>query len=149
MWMAENVANRGNENQYDYSAHRRGHSGIHACRSFDPLEVQESKDNSEEYFPTPNGQAGSELVRLSIWGWKIFFAVVFTLLNLQGIKTSARVSATMAAAMSAVVVVVFVAAIRYILGHPHSDPGFFTRPFYDPQTFTVGNLFGCTSLAVL
>src|SRR5258708_19397510 len=34
-------------------------------------------------------------------------------------------------------------------GHPHSDPGFFTRPFYDPQTFTYGNLFGCTSLAVL
>ena len=51
--------------------------------------------------------------------------------------------------MSAVVVVVFVTAIRYILGHPHSDPGFFTRPFYDPQTFTVDNLFGCTSLAVL
>jgi amino acid transporter len=55
----------------------------------------------------------------------------------------------MAAAMSAVVVVVFVTAIRYILGHPHSDPGFFTRPFYDPQTFTVDGLFGCTSLAVL
>src|SRR5260370_8243383 len=51
--------------------------------------------------------------------------------------------------MSGVVVVVFVAAIRYIFGHPHSDPGFFTRPFYDPQTFTYGNLFGCTSLAVL
>jgi amino acid transporter len=47
------------------------------------------------------------------------------------------------------VVVVFVTAIRYILGHAHSDPGFFTRPFYDPQTFTVGGLFGCTSLAVL
>ena len=86
---------------------------------------------------------------ISVWGWKIFFAVVFTLLNLQGIKTSARVNACMAAAMSAVVVVVFVAGARYILGQPHSEPGFFTRPFYDPQTFTVGGLFGCTSLAVL
>ena len=86
---------------------------------------------------------------ISVWGWKIFFAVVFTLLNLQGIKTSARVNAGMAAAMSAVVVVVFVAGARYILGQPHSEPGFFTRPFYDPQTFTVGGLFGCTSLAVL
>jgi putrescine importer len=86
---------------------------------------------------------------ISVWGWKIFFAVVFTLLNLQGIKTSARVNAGMAAAMSAVVVIVFVTATRYILGHPHNDPGFFTRPFYDPQTFTVGGLFGCTSLAVL
>jgi amino acid transporter len=74
---------------------------------------------------------------------------VFTVLNLQGIKTSARVNAGMAAAMSGVVVVVFVTAIRYILGHPHGDPGFFTRPFYDPQTFSVDGLFGCTSLAVL
>jgi putrescine importer len=95
------------------------------------------------------GQAHEFAPGLPVWGWKIFFAVVFTLLNLQGIKTSARVNTGMAAAMSAVVVVVFVAAIRYILGHPHSDPGFFTRPFYDPQTFTFDGLFGCTSLAVL
>jgi len=95
------------------------------------------------------GQAHEFAPGLPVWGWKIFFAVVFTLLNLQGIKTSGRVNAGMAAAMSGVVVLVFVCAIRYILGHPHSDPGFFTRPFYDPQTFTLGNLFGCTSLAVL
>src|SRR5260370_21162026 len=55
----------------------------------------------------------------------------------------------MAAAMSAVIVIVFVAAARYILGHPHNDPMFFTRPFYDPQTFTYTRLFGCTSIAVL
>jgi len=95
------------------------------------------------------GQAHEFAPGLPVWGWKIFFAVVFTLLNLQGIKTSARVNTAMAAAMSAVVVVVFVTAIRYILGHPHGEPGFFTRPFYDPQTFTFGGLFGCTSLAVL
>ena len=95
------------------------------------------------------GQAHVFAPGLPVWAWKIFFAVVFTLLNLQGIKTSARVNAGLAMAMSGVVVVVFVTAIRYILGHPHSDPGFFTRPFYDPQTFTYGNLFGCTSLAVL
>jgi putrescine importer len=86
---------------------------------------------------------------LPVWGWKILFAVVFTLLNIRGIKTSARVNTAMAAGMSAVIVVIFVTAIRYIFGHPHSDPGFFTRPFYDPQTFTYGGLFGCTSIAVL
>lgn len=86
---------------------------------------------------------------LPIWAWKVFFAVAFTLLNIQGIKTSARVNAGLTIGMSAVVVVVFVTAIRYILGHPHADPRFFTRPFYDPQTFTWGNLFGCTSIAVL
>jgi len=86
---------------------------------------------------------------IPVWTWKVFFAVVFTLLNLRGIKTSARVNTAMAAAMSAVIVVVFVAAVRYIFGHPHNDPAFFTRPFYDPETFTYGNLFGCTSIAVL
>ncbi len=86
---------------------------------------------------------------LPVWGWKIFFVVVFTLLNIRGIKTSARVNAAMATGMSVVIIVIFVTAIRYISGHPHGAPGFFTRPFYDPQTFTYGNLFGATSLAVL
>ena len=86
---------------------------------------------------------------LPVWGWKILFATVFTLLNIRGIKTSARVNAGMAAAMSAVIIVIFVTAIRYIFGHPHNDPHFFTRPFYDPDTFSYDALFGCTSLAVL
>ncbi|HKN24400.1 MAG TPA: APC family permease [Candidatus Acidoferrum sp.] len=87
---------------------------------------------------------------LPTWGWKIFFAGVFTLLNIRGIKTSARVNTVMAAGMSAVIVIVFVAAIRYIHGTPHgADSIYFTRPFYDPATFTWGNLFGCTSIAVL
>lgn len=84
-----------------------------------------------------------------VWGWKIFFAIAFTLLNIRGIKTSARVNAVMAVAMGAVVCVVIVAAARYIFGHPHDDPGFFLRPFYDSQTFSYSALFGCTSIAVL
>jgi putrescine importer len=84
-----------------------------------------------------------------VWGWKVFFAVVFTLLNIRGIKTSARVNTVMAIAMGAVVCVVIVAAARYIFGHPHDDPGFFLKPFYDPQTFSYSALFGCTSIAVL
>jgi putrescine importer len=83
------------------------------------------------------------------WGWKIFFAVVFTLLNIRGVKTSARINTVMAIAMGAVVAVIFVAAARYIFGHPHDEPGFFLRPFYDPQTFSYSALFGCTSIAVL
>src|ERR1700736_1242149 len=95
------------------------------------------------------GQAHDFAPGVPIWGWKVFFAVVFTLLNIRGIKTSARINAGMAAGMGAVVVVIFVVAARYIFGHPHADPAFFTRPFYDPQTFTFGCLFGCTSIAVL
>jgi amino acid transporter len=86
---------------------------------------------------------------LPVWGWKVFFAAIFTLLNIRGVKTSARINAGMATGMGAVIVVIFVAAVRYIFGHAHADPGFFTRPFYDPATFNTGALFGCTSIAVL
>jgi amino acid transporter len=86
---------------------------------------------------------------IPLWGWKVFFAIVFTLLNIQGIKTSARINTIMAIFMGAVVALIFAAAARYILGHPHAEEGFFTRPFYDPRTFTYAGLFGCTSIAVL
>ena len=83
------------------------------------------------------------------WIWKVFFAVVFTLLNIRGIKTSARINTAMAIAMGIVVVAIFVAAVRYLFGGPAHDAFFFTRPFHDPQTFTWNGLFGCTSIAVL
>ena len=83
------------------------------------------------------------------WMWKVFFAVVFTLLNIRGIKTSARINTAMAAFMGIIITAIFVAAARFILGHPHSDANFFVRPFYDPQTFSYAGLFGCTSIAVL
>jgi len=51
--------------------------------------------------------------------------------------------------MGVVIVVIFMAAARYIFGHPHDAPAFFTRPFYDPRTFSYDALFGCTSIAVL
>ena len=84
-----------------------------------------------------------------LWTWKIFFAVVFTLLNIRGVKTSARINAGMAAGMGVVVVIIVVASARYIFGHPHGDPSFFTHPFYDPTMFSTKALFGATSIAVL
>jgi putrescine importer len=94
------------------------------------------------------GQANQFAPGVPTWIWKIFFVIVFTLLNIRGIKTSARINAGMAIAMGMVVVAIFVAAARYIFGALH-DPSYFTRPFYDPQTFSWGGLFGCTSIAVL
>jgi putrescine importer len=94
-------------------------------------------------------QAHDFAPHVPVWGWKIFFAVVFTLLNIRGVKTSARINTGMAIGMGVVIAVIFVAAARYILGHPHDEAGFFTRPFYDPQTFSYKALFGCTSIAVL
>jgi putrescine importer len=83
------------------------------------------------------------------WAWAVFFALVLTILNIQGVKTSARVNAGLAAAMGAVIVVFFVAAARYIFGAPHDASGFFTRPFYDPKLFDFRAVLGGTSIAVL
>ena len=83
-----------------------------------------------------------------VWGWKIFFATGFTLLNIRGIKTSARTNTGMAIFMGLIIVGIFAAAARTILGAPH-DAAYFTRPFYDPSTFSYGGVFGCTSIAVL
>src|SRR5437764_12873011 len=86
---------------------------------------------------------------ISYWAWAIFFAVVFTWLNIQGVKTSARVNAGLAAGMGVVIAIFFVAAARYVFGNPHGDAGFFTRPFYDPQIWNTRLVLGGTSLAVL
>src|SRR5579864_5889584 len=94
------------------------------------------------------GQANQFAPGVPSWIWKIFFVIVFTLLNIRGIKTSARINTAMALLMGMVVVAVFVAAARYIFGAPH-DAAYFSRPFYDPHTFSLGGLFGCTSIAVL
>ena len=82
-------------------------------------------------------------------GWAVLIALLFTGLNIQGIKTSARMNATLAAGMGVVIAIFFTCAARYIFGHPHGGVGFFTRPFYDPATFTMGGVLGGTSIAVL
>jgi len=83
------------------------------------------------------------------WGWALFFGAVFTFLNIQGIKTSARVNTLLAAAMGAVVAVFFMAAARYIFANPHDGAAFFTRPFYDPATWDTKSVLAATSIAVL
>ncbi|HKR85367.1 MAG TPA: APC family permease [Terriglobales bacterium] len=81
--------------------------------------------------------------------WAVFFAGVFTALNIQGIKTSARVNTLLAAGMGAVIAVFFVAGARYIFGNAHDGAAFFTRPFYDPKMWDIRAVFGATSIAVL
>jgi putrescine importer len=82
-------------------------------------------------------------------GWAVLIALLFTGLNIQGIKTSARMNTGLAAAMGVVIAIFFTCAARYIFGHPHGGAGFFTRPFYDPATFTAGGVLGGASIAVL
>jgi putrescine importer len=81
--------------------------------------------------------------------WAAFFALLFTGLNLFGIRTSARINEGLAVGMGIVIVIFLVVAVRYIFGNPHDGAAFFIRPFYDAQTFSLSAVLGGTSLAVL
>src|SRR5271169_1253231 len=81
--------------------------------------------------------------------WPLVFAALFTLLNLRGVKTSARMNQTLCVIMGAVIVAYFWYTIRYIFHLPQYPESFFLRPFYNPQTFTVSRVFHGTSVAVL
>jgi len=86
---------------------------------------------------------------ISYSAWAVFFALVFTGLNVQGVKTSARVNTALATGMGVVIAIFFVAAARYVFGHPHDGAAFFTRPFYDPVSWDTKAVLGGTSVAVL
>ena len=81
--------------------------------------------------------------------WDVIFACLFTYLNLRRVRTTARANAVMAGVMMVVVGWVFIAITRALLAQPHLDAGLFTRPFYDPATFTWDRLGAGTALAVL
>ncbi len=86
---------------------------------------------------------------LPFYVWIIVFAGFFTWANLRGIKTSARINETLCVGM-VIVVVIFLAAVgQYVWRLHHYGPGFFTHPFYNPQTFRTSGLFAGTSVAVL
>ncbi|MGH7248931.1 MAG: APC family permease, partial [Pseudomonadota bacterium] len=93
--------------------------------------------------------AGNILPEIPYAAWVVFFAALFTGMNLRQVRTTARMNTTLAAAMSVVIVAVLVEAARYVFALPHLDAAFFTRPFYDPKTFSFPAVATGTSVAVL
>ncbi len=81
--------------------------------------------------------------------WVVALAAMFTTLNLQGIKTSARINSGLVAVMGVVILVFLAAAAHYVYATPHDGIAYFTRPFFDPKTFSLRSVLGGTSLAVL
>ncbi len=81
--------------------------------------------------------------------WAIFFAALFTLLNCNGVETSARINAGMAAALGIVILLVLGAAAHWLLRLSHPGASFFLDPFYDKATFNTTGLLRGTSIAVL
>jgi putrescine importer len=74
---------------------------------------------------------------------------LFTVLNLRGVETSARINAALATGFGMVIVLFFVAALRYIF-HLHSvSSAFYRDPIYNRSTFSAPAVFRGTSIAVL
>ena len=83
------------------------------------------------------------------WAFVIAYTLLMTVLNLRGIKTSARINEALCGGMVLVVVIFFVAVIRYLLGHgPLSLPEF-TLPLYNRETFHATSLFAGTAVVTL
>ena len=83
------------------------------------------------------------------WILAVFYAGFFTLLNLRGVQASARINDVLAAGMTVVVIVFFAFVIRFVWGMHEYGVGFFTHPFYNPETFSFKGVFRGTSIAVL
>src|SRR3984957_15996499 len=81
--------------------------------------------------------------------YAVAFTALFTAMNLRGIEASSRTNAIITAGLSVVIVLFLGAAVRYLWLQPPSGAGGWTRPFYDPQTFSFPAVSGGAALAVL
>jgi len=77
------------------------------------------------------------------------FAGCITLLNLRGIRSTARANEVLLIVMFAVLGWFIVAAIQFLTAHHGVATLFSTRPFYNPATFNVRRIAGATSFAAL
>jgi amino acid transporter len=82
------------------------------------------------------------------WVGIVLFAVLFTALNLRGIKSSARTNQIICIGLG-VIVLIFLGACGYHLFGAPPDAAALARPFYDPATFSWGLVLGGTSIACL
>ncbi len=94
-------------------------------------------------------KAAANIVPIPYVIWVLFFALLFTLLNLRGIETSAVINRWLAIAMSVVVVYMLICMVRYLAGVGPAGPDFFTKPFYNPATFSLPAVLTGTSIAAL
>jgi putrescine importer len=81
--------------------------------------------------------------------YAVAFALLFTGMNLRGIESSSRTNSIIATGLGVVIVLFLGAAVRYLFIHPPANAAEWTRPFYDPKTFSFASVSAGASLAVL
>jgi amino acid transporter len=81
--------------------------------------------------------------------WAAIIAGIMTVLNLLGIRASARANKFLLFVMFAVVGFFVVLAVRFLFGTQGWSGLFSTQPFYDPRTFDSHRILTATSFAAL
>jgi amino acid transporter len=81
--------------------------------------------------------------------YAVAFSVLFTLMNLRGIESSARTNTIIATGLGVVILLFLGSAIRYLWLQPPDGLAGWTQPFYDPKTFSFSAVSAGASLAVL
>jgi len=81
--------------------------------------------------------------------WVVLFVAAITLLNLRGIRTSARSNEFLLAIMCIVIGIFIILAIRFIFQRQGWSGLFSYKPFYNPATFHFGAIMTATSFAAL
>lgn len=82
-------------------------------------------------------------------GWVAIITVIMTVLNLAGVKASARANKVLLAVMAVVVSFFIVLALRYLYNGQGWAGIFSTQPLYDPATFNAHRILTATSFAAL
>ena len=81
--------------------------------------------------------------------WAGLIAGIMTVLNLMGIRSSARANKVLLLVMFIVVGWFIVLALRYLFGTQGWSGLFSVQPFYDPKTFNSHRILTATSFAAL
>ena len=89
------------------------------------------------------------LPSVPFFAWVVLFVVAITLVNLRGIRTTARSNEILLAVMCVVIGIFIVLAIRYIFQQQGWGGLFSYKPFYNPETFNLGAIMTATSFAAL
>jgi amino acid transporter len=96
------------------------------------------------------GEAAKHIIpEIPSTAYVIIFAVLFTVMNLRGIEASARTNTIICAGLGVVIVLFLGAAVRYLWLQPPAGAAAWTRPFYDPQTFSFRTVSSGAAMAVL
>jgi putrescine importer len=89
------------------------------------------------------------LPQVPYWIWVLIFSTGMTVLNLRGVRSTARANEILFSAMGLILVAFDILAIRYIVVHQSVGALFSLEPFYNPKTFQISAIASATSFAAL